>query len=663
MIIKKDLYFVLLFTLLFTAALCTNTVVYADDSSQTFIPEDPVITFPDDPVITLPEDPVISWDEPERQYRYVSVSYGSSAVLTVKSQENREYERFTWRDGQGQEIADADGPSYTVPSVTYLCKYTCVAIDSDGNATTWNFEVSVDNELRAWSKNNPTKVKPNEQAVLQVSASCKNGGLTYQWESEEHGEIPGANAAVYTTWPVTKWTWYQCRVADDYGNSTSVYFDVSVDNGLQASSSTESRLAVSAGEQVVLRVDASCDRGNLTYQWSNDMQGDIPGANNPVYTTQPVMQKEWYSCAVSDEYGNIEYISFNIIVDNELHIAPSGSVPIYIESGDSVTMTVNASCLNGNIVYKWYDYGTPNTTGSWDSRTLLLEDSGASSSYTQENVTKSTRFSCEVADEYGNEEFVGFQVVIGNDLTVTTEHGDPEAGVIHVFVEWNTPAELQVIASCREGEIHYEWGPEDLFSETNENRCTTLPITKIEGCFCKVSDDYGNQRIVVFNIHVDNKLTAEADGSNVVHSEIGDAVNLRINASCSNGNMTYQWYKINKNYYGISREMLDGETSSTLAVSPSEKLSSYCCEVTDDYMNRKAVEFTVVVPDIVLPSDLKTIESGAFEGVENVIIWIPPSVTHIDDNVFESSVKLTGESGSYAEEYILAHTSDPLPGL
>ena len=98
MIIKKDLYFVLLFTLLFTAALCTNTVVYADDSSQTFIPE----------------DPVISWDEPERQYRYVSVSYGSSAVLTVKSPENREYERFTWRDGQGQEIADADGPSYTV---------------------------------------------------------------------------------------------------------------------------------------------------------------------------------------------------------------------------------------------------------------------------------------------------------------------------------------------------------------------------------------------------------------------------------------------------------------------------------------------------------------------------------------------------------------------
>lgn len=57
-----------------------------------------------------------------------------------------------------------------------------------------------------------------------------------------------------------------------------------------------------------------------------------------------------------------------------------------------------------------------------------------------------------------------------------------------------------------------------------------------------------------------------------------------------------------------------------------------------------------VVPDLVLPNDLVSVEDNAFSGVENVIVYVPANVNHISEGAFDPSVTILCKAGSEAED-------------
>ena len=82
-------------------------------------------------------------------------------------------------------IEGATGASYTSTSVTENRRYLCSVYDQYGSGISVDFNVIVENHLRAEAVQNYITVSPNETAEMIINASCDEGSLTYEWIKNE----------------------------------------------------------------------------------------------------------------------------------------------------------------------------------------------------------------------------------------------------------------------------------------------------------------------------------------------------------------------------------------------------------------------------------------------------------------------------------------------
>ena len=191
------------------------------------------------------------------------------------------------------------------------------------------FKVSPTNDLNAHVKGEDFNVATKDILVpyggsvtLEVEASAHDEShLSYKWRNNKISDLEAPNLPTYTVSSVTQNDTYACVVSDALTSlPVTVKFKISIDNAFVAypdgedESATQVVLTAERGEQVTLKVNASCADNVLTYYWGQK------GAKVSNYTTVvdatddnltvTVGDEMHYRCTVSDQYSNYKHIVF-----------------------------------------------------------------------------------------------------------------------------------------------------------------------------------------------------------------------------------------------------------------------------------------------------------------------------------------------------------------
>lgn len=551
----------------------------------------------------------------------VSVDYGTSATLEVSASATAGNLYYQWykyeenEEGNGNwiPVPGATEASYTTEAVEKNTQYYCTVTDDFGSpGPSITFRVYVNNHLTAGPVGSTyVYVVPETQVTLEVDASATAGSIHYQWY--KYGEtaegvwedipISGATETVYTTGAMTGYTEYSCRVTDDFGSGACyVRFFVCMDNNLQMWYVSDSSLIVETGATATLSVGAGVTVGEVSYQWyryAETAEGErtgilIPGATEASYTTETVNQHTQYYCTARDAYGSSNDIWFDIYPDYHLTAWPEGDAEITVGFGEEAVMTVGASVSTGGIRYQWYK----NTTDEYGNMNYIAVEGAVSPAFTTGPISSTENYYCSVTDDSGYSTSVWFTVYPDNHFTAAA------AGDISVAVSPGTTATLEVSASVSTGEIFFQWykyAPDsngmwdsiELPGATGKTY-TTEAIGTYTSYFCNVTDSYGHFAQIMFDISIDNHLTAVASGTGqknlTINTEPGKEVTLSVSASATAGSFCYQWYEQTETWETIP---ISGATSETYTIGAVTAQKDYYCEVTDDYGNNANVWFYI----------------------------------------------------------------------
>ena len=540
-----------------------------------------------------------------------SVAIGEETTLQIiASGSGSDEVQYQWYKGRIDDVNLLEGETEATLTITHRSDnneyYCCVATDQYGNPYAFEFWVYTVNGFYANTDYNETQVNAGESTTLYVNAGCRYGDIHYQWYENEISEetmLAGQQNNSLTLENIQSRKTYYCRVQDESGNveDLSILVKVWKDTQLTARAlNDENSFTVEPGTTVPLTVETSCNGGDLSYQWYREVRHYnvgggyywesemIEGATSETYTAGA--RSENYYCNIIDQYENETSVSFYVNVDNQLTASQeNGQDSYYVDPGQTADMTVIASCAHGGLNYEWHRglrHEDENGGYHWDWEIVA----GANeASYTTGGIYYREQYYCIVSDEYGNYQDLCFNVYLDNGLRAIAGNNQNE-----YYVEPGETVALSVKASYKNGKLSYQWyrhykhengdgsysWMDDSIEGATGTTYTTDEIYNSEQYYCNVSDEYGNNANVWFNVHVDNGLTASAEGSSEIWVTEGERATLSVTASCEHGNISYQW---------------DGydNTTDTLVTEPVYGETGYTCYVTDEYGNTVDVWFRV----------------------------------------------------------------------
>lgn len=509
-------------------------------------------------------------------------------------------------DGYEEDAEDypellGTGSSFETPEINTMTYYFCQVSDAYGNEIIISFSVYVKSGLVAYVKDSPDQdtqkdieVSLGDSAQLDVYSEVADGeNIYYKWYLstdtedillEEDGENYTVNDGSCTVSDISERCTYYCEVSDDYGQTITVYFYLSVDTQLTISAVGEEEVYVPLNGTTVLEVEASAAEGvNLNYQWSRynpDTQeyDDIEGATRTSLITDAITRNEEYRCEVNDSCGSATAVCFNVYVATEFAAEPVGEEIVYVSAGQSVDLEVVATS-DTPVTYAWHQKGED----GW-----YAIEGATDKTYTTGPITLSTGYICEVTDSYGNSIPVSFSVRIDNGFSVVA------VGETDLTVSKNDTVTLQVEASANSGEFTYQWlQNESWLEDATAASYTAENVTEYAHYTCMVTDAYNNMKYVDFYIRVneDTGLTVVADGDTTVEVKSGTRATLKVIANTTaETELTYLWHQ----YDSEEQEWIiydEGRNSSKTPVIKAD--SQFKCVVRDQYGNEKEVLFTV----------------------------------------------------------------------
>ncbi len=586
---------------------------------------------------------------------YFSVEPNAAKILSVTATaDDMEGLTYQWTDDEWNTIAGATEADYELPQVTEAGTYHCTVIDKYGNSETINFCISVDNGLVVYPSGSGAMdddamsftVDPGAELTLFVGYEVIDPeGMTFKWyEDDSYGnstQITGADEDSYTIDSVTEAKQYSCYVTDKYGNTGCAYFVVAVENHFQAwvteattTDQTFITLAVEPGTEKTLSVSVDADdTEGITYKWSRYNSGayeyeKIQGASGSSFTVAEVTQNDDYRCIVTDKYGNQKNVDFRLSVNNHLVAYPadadsnSNSITYSVKPNaiKMLTVTVTATDTEG-LTYRWND-------SNWN---MIAGASG--NSFETPKVTRNTDYTCEVTDRYGNERNVYFYLTVDNDFEATIVGEDYYAingNEADYYVAPNEQKTLGVSVTAEDmSEVEYQWsvygtektGWKRIESATTAT-LTTAGITKYTQYQCYVHDQYGNDRYLYFNLHVENNLRAYVAGTKenekTVSVKPNDRKNLAVDAYADHTeNLSYRWYYLaSDGWYTL----ISGASEASYQTNAISKSMKYMCTVTDCYGNTADVYFNANVDN-----DLHLYVAGT--RLESVTLYVDPDTT------------------------------------
>ena len=307
------------------------------------------------------------------------------------------YKWYIW----GENSDDLTDSTYERKNVvkSFYCDLFIYSESFDKGYFRYGFNVVVANgfNVKAIGDTEIT-AKPGETVTFKVQASCDKGDITYDWQGQ--GSVSEDDPAEFTTDVITKGCYVSCRVSDMYGNIKTIDYNIKIENGLKAGVKGSSNVNVPYNEKATLEVEASCNKGEIEYVWYDADNNEQLGSG-AVFTTGIITEKKNYRCRVSDEYGNYEFVYFAVNIDNGFKVEAVGSTNVIIKQGESVTLKVKASCIEGELTYKWTGSGVGDDEAATDSITVT---------YNSNSEISYSTYTCEVTDKYGNSEKISFTV-------------------------------------------------------------------------------------------------------------------------------------------------------------------------------------------------------------------------------------------------------------
>ena len=546
--------------------------------------------------------------EDESRYSYPEVSPNSPLTLkVVASADEGTVLTYSWQKNYST-IEGETSDSYTIPAVTESATYSCTVRDQYENSETVYFYVSVNSHLTARAegardgyRDAYPEVSPNSPLTLKVIASADEGTeLTYSWQ-KNYNTIEGETSDSYALEAATESATYSCTVRDQFRNTVTVYFYVSINSHLIAypeggrADYSSITISVAPHDSTTLRVIHSVDEGvPLTFTWEKGYT-TIDGANADSYTLNDITSADTYRCVVKDSYGNSKTVTFYIRVENNLVVFPDGnpnpagySTYLDVPYGGSETLYAITSADDmTNLTFDWY----------CDNRRIA---DASTDHYELNNVERTAEYRCTVSDPYGNTDDVYFYVRVINHLNAYPEGGDEDDDYISLRVAPNSSLTLHAIVTADDtSDLTYSWDSNlDEIDSTTEY-CETGLITQSDYYSCKISDKYGNEDEVSFYVTVDNDLQIVQENNiavyntrHTIYAEPGQTVDLNIvstNAAVDPEGLTLQWYK--------GYEWLEGETSPSYTATV-DKTTTYRCVVEDSFGNTAGSYFNIVVGNL-----------------------------------------------------------------
>ena len=446
------------------------------------------------------------------------VEYGQTTELSVTARANTGELTYEWYK-EGTKIEGAEEPVYTTEAIERNTTYQCHVTDVFGNTTSAGFSVFVDNglEIVETSESYP-RVEYGQTTELSVTARANTGELTYEWY-KEGTKIEGAEEPVYTTEAIECYTTYQCDVIDSFGNVQTVWFNVSVDTGLQILGDQYIEKEVEYGESVELSVEATVDIGEITYIWYDQDGMMIENASGNTCVISSVSKNGNANCLVSDQYGNTITVLFWLFVDTLEVDYDRMETYVNLAPGEEAVLTVYASTKTGNdLSYSW---------SYWDNETgdyIKLE--GKEASLTTTAIYKSeTMYYCTVSDGV-NSSVVEFWIHLHN---MSIQYDDAVYVVPGDRVTLSVDIDVKVgSASCRWDRYDSEngWWIENIGTDSSEFEFT---FEKEEEYRCVIFDEYGNVEEAYFNVYELNGLVLEYDQ----YYELAPGDDITLSVFCS----------------------------------------------------------------------------------------------------------------------------------
>ena len=447
----------------------------------------------------------------------------------------------------GEVVEGATEATYTLTDIQSAMNVKSINYTENYQTIVVNYNVAIENGFTVQREEEITSktVKVGEQIELSVNAEVSDGELSYAWykvvDSRKNSELEGVYDDTLEDLGLTtasvkfdgKSATYRCIITDKYNNKKCKDFSVTIDNSFSAVTVGSSRVAFLPGETHILEVSAKCKVGEISYQWYKGssqkwgyiMEGET---SNKLEVTHELiaelieMAKENpeafepdredsedgsedgseddseydadkggggfagnYCCVVKDEYGNEKEVRFYVYIENGLKCKSEETV--YVEYGGSVTLDPQASCNNGELTYSWRKNGadiTDEETGkAYDGSTLTVN-----------NVTEKATYTCYIYDQYDNYKYCYFYVCIDNELKVQEDEA--------ISAKAGDTVTLTCEASCKEGELTYEW-KKNRYSDEILSTEKTLEIEVQSGIYyyyCTVTDKYGNSEEVKFTV-------------------------------------------------------------------------------------------------------------------------------------------------------------------
>ena len=350
----------------------------------------------------------------------VDVAAGDTALLSVTASCVKGSLSYQWyvetlgADGRWSDLEMVPGAvsnSLRTGPINMYSDFMCRVTDEYGETDSAYFTVRVDNGLVAVQKQRALTVAPGGSVTMEVEATCNDGPLSYNWDDQNCDE------PCLTVSGISEKSWYSCSVRDIYGNGVSCQFEVSVESGLWIEAVGETERFVSPGEDVSLAVRFGADEGTqLDCRWSvyngYGYYGDwVVSSDKTGFTLTDVNGAVNVSAQLYDQYGNWRTVDFSIGVDNDFNVSPVGDTMRTVQAGDSVTLAVQASALEGGFSYAWYrdqDY--------MEEQETLDGQPATSVTFTAEY---SAVYRCIVRDQYGTEITVYFTVKVSEAQAIS----------------------------------------------------------------------------------------------------------------------------------------------------------------------------------------------------------------------------------------------------
>ena len=360
------------------------------------------------------------------------------------------------------------------------------------------------------------------------------------------------------------------------------------------------------GDNVELKVTATTQNGELSYQWYY-WEEDAYDWNESKYkeiqgsTSASLMVKadetasKLYKCEVSNGIKN-KSVEFVIYIDTGLKVGDdeyNNEKFISVKYGDEYDMVVKASNDIGNIKYQWYygiyDYGTDDFSYS------RINDIEGNIFTQRADETGYNGYKCVVSDGINEKSFY-FRIFVDSGFTVEYQKEQK--------VKYGENIKLTIDANSITNNISYVWYYGSycygkIIEDENTN-CIQIKAdeTADKTYTCKVSDGV-NEKKVTFIITIDTGLSIVYEEQKAVKNN--ENLTLQVDASNDIGNIKYQWYygdyahnsifdwgnswEGNYNYVKI-----DNATSPILDIKVDGKAHPrYVCVVTDGCAQENAV--------------------------------------------------------------------------